>query len=418
LYLSCAFVCNKTKTAMASVKIVLRKKRNKDGSYPLAVRITKDRKSSFVHLGHHVEESYWDEKNGRVRKSHPNSVRLNNLLAKKLAEAEDNLLDLEIQKNDTSSHVIKRRLTSNKGTSFFAQADIRLKNLKDAGKYNVYNTDFSRVKIFREYMNGHDIAFQDITVAFLTKFKAYLKGVRQVGEQTTVNYLTLIQKIFNQAIGSNIIDSKHYPFGKGKIRLKPPRSLKIGLTAEEVKLVGELELPADSYLNHARNVWLVSFYFAGMRASDVLRLKTTDFQNDRLYYAMGKNTKGDSLKIPAKAAMILAKYQNEKHKYDLIFPDLETVIDFNDAYEQQKHIRAVINKLDKALKSIAAQLGITKILTMHIARHTFGNISGDKISIQMLQKLYRHSDITTTIGYQANFIHKDTDEALDAVIDF
>ncbi|GAL82102.1 hypothetical protein JCM19274_2813 [Algibacter lectus] len=25
---------------------------------------------------------------------------------------------------------------------------------------------------------------------------------------------------------------------------------------------------------------------------------------------------------------------------------------------------------------------------MHIARHSFGNISGDKIPIQMLQKLY------------------------------
>lgn len=36
----------------------------------------------------------------------------------------------------------------------------------------------------------------------------------------------------------------------------------------------------------------------------------------------------------------------------------------------------------------------------------------------MLQKLYRHSSITTTIGYQANFIHKDTDEALNAVIGF
>ena len=53
---------------------------------------------------------------------------------------------------------------------------------------------------------------------------------------------------------------------------------------------------------------------------------------------------------------------------------------------------------------------------MHIARHTFGNISGDKIPIQMLQKLYRHSHIATTIGYQANFIFKGADEALEAVI--
>lgn len=34
----------------------------------------------------------------------------------------------------------------------------------------------------------------------------------------------------------------------------------------------------------------------------------------------------------------------------------------------------------------------------------------------MLQKLYRHASITTTIGYQGNFIHKNEDEALEAVI--
>jgi hypothetical protein len=34
----------------------------------------------------------------------------------------------------------------------------------------------------------------------------------------------------------------------------------------------------------------------------------------------------------------------------------------------------------------------------------------------MLQKLYRHSDLKTTIGYQSNFIHKSADDALDAVI--
>jgi hypothetical protein len=34
----------------------------------------------------------------------------------------------------------------------------------------------------------------------------------------------------------------------------------------------------------------------------------------------------------------------------------------------------------------------------------------------MMQKLYRHSDIKTTIGYQANFIYQDADDALDAVI--
>ena len=75
------------------------------------------------------------------------------------------------------------------------------------------------------------------------------------------------------------------------------------------------------------------------------------------------------------------------------------------------------SRYDKFLqKQVAPAAGIEKDLTMHIARHTFGNISGDKIAPRILQKLYRHSNIQTTMGYQSNFIHKDVDDALDAVI--
>lgn len=403
---------------MASVKIVLRKKKNKDGTYPLAVRITKDRKSSFVHIGHHLAEPFWDGTKGRVKKSHPNSVRLNNLLSKKLSEAEDSLLDLEVAKTDTSSHAVKRKLKAPKDVSFFRQADTHLNNLHKQGKYNTYKCDLSRVNGFKAFLNEADISFKEITVSLLTKYRAYLKGTKKVGEQTVVNYLTAIQTIFNQAIKESIVDPKYYPFGRGKIRLKAPQSLKIGLSPEEVKLIQEMELPEDSYHNHARNVWLLSFYFAGMRVSDVLRLKWTDFQNDRLYYAMGKNDKGGSLKIPEKAEKILALYREQENNHNLVFADLAELPDLNDKYAVQEKIMTVIHRLNHALRQIAKKADITKKLTMHISRHTFGNISGDKIPIQMLQKLYRHSDITTTIGYQANFIHKDADEALDAVIGF
>ena len=55
-------------------------------------------------------------------------------------------------------------------------------------------------------------------------------------------------------------------------------------------------------------------------------------------------------------------------------------------------------------------------LSNHISRHSFGNIAKNKISPEILQKLYRHSNIKTTIGYQANFIHKEADEALKMVL--
>jgi hypothetical protein len=102
-----------------------------------------------------------------------------------------------------------------------------------------------------------------------------------------------------------------------------------------------------------------------------------------------------------------------------VFPDLKNVEDLSDRFQVEKRIRNVVSGLDECLQyRIAPVLEIDKSLGMHIARHTFGNLAGNEIDIYMLKKLYRHSNITTTVKYQSNHIHKDADEALDAVLAF
>jgi integrase len=409
---------------MSALKIVLRKKADEnkkipeDKPFPIAIRITKDRVSSYTYIGHSATINQWDAIKQRVKKSHPNSTRLNNLLSTKFAEANNKLLDLETLKNDVSSRAIKSGLTSAKHATFFKQADIYLDNLKKHGKFNRQSADKPRIERFREFFYGSEITFAEINPSLLKRFKAYLKGTRTISDRTVVNHLVVIRTIFNQAILANIVDRKYYPFGKGKIVIKFPDSIKMGLVSDEVKAIEDLELEPSSSLNHARNVWLFSFYFAGMRVSDVLRLKWSDFQDDRMYYSMGKNDKGGSLKVPEKALKILKKYKRNSTIHNLVFPDLETLPDLDNLYAVQQRINQKVKKINEGLVDIAKLIETDKKLTMHIARHTFGNISGEKIPIQMLQKLYRHSSITTTIGYQANFIHKDADEALNAVIGF
>ena len=68
--------------------------------------------------------------------------------------------------------------------------------------------------------------------------------------------------------------------------------------------------------------------------SDVLRLKWSDFQNDRLYYAMGKNLKAGSLKVPDKVLEIL-KQKPKSNAHDLVFSDLAKMPDLSKAYEVQ-----------------------------------------------------------------------------------
>lgn len=348
------------------------------------------------------------------------------MLLKKKSEASDTLIDMTANNADVSSKAIQKQIKPQKGTSFFDLADAYIENMRLQGKYNQVNTDFSRIKRFREFLDGGDITFKEITVPLLNSFKAYLKSSRTSGkkedkkavsERTIINHLIVIRTIYNQAIAGKVADLRDYPFGKGKISIKLPESLKIGLNEEEVFQLETIEL-TDRYLNHARNLWLYSFYFAGMRVSDVFLSKWTDIQNGRLFYSMGKNQKAGSLKVPEKALKIIEYYKNDDKKNNLIFPELKMLDSLESKYEIQRKTSYATKRIDKALKKIAELMGCSKKLTMHIARHTFGNLSKDRISLRALQMLYRHSSITTTIGYQANFINKDADDALDAVIDF
>jgi len=404
---------------MASVKIILRKELKQDGSSPLAIRITKNRKSSYIYLEYSLMPHQWDKAAQCVKRNHPNHVRLNNYLLKKLAEANDKALEIESQKEHVSSRAVRQKIKPNGGSTFFSQAQIYLDTLKAGGKYNRYTADKPRVKHFRDFLNGEDIAFSDVSIGLLDKFKAYLKGGLQLSERSAVNHFVVIRSVFSQAIKDQITDPKYYPFGKGKIKIKFPDSNKVGLAPEEVTRLEKVEL-ADAYQDHCRKLWLFSFYFAGVRVSDVLRMRFSDFQNSRLHYSMGKNNKGGSLKIPEKAEAILRHYEQFKEDSDdLIFPELKRLDNLDDRFETERAIAFATSRIDKCLrKDVAPQAGLSKKLTMHLARHTFGNISGDKIPVQMLQKLYRHSKIETTIGYQANFIHKDADDALDAVLKF
>ena len=102
---------------------------------------------------------------------------------------------------------------------------------------------------------------------------------------------------------------------------------------------------------------------------------------------------------------------------DFIFPEMK-MVNIKESKEVFRKINAATTMLNKYLSRIAKKAKIKKKITMHIARHSFGAISEDKIPIKMLQKLYRHSSLTTTIMYQSNFIHKDTDDALEKVINF
>lgn len=443
---------------MASIKIVRRKnKQRKDGTAPLALRISKDYKTNYCFTGQYVLEKDWNAEEGRVRKSHPNSKKLNNFLLKKLTDAND--ISFE-KNNNASSKLIKKKLQNSKSKqSFFKVAALRVETKFKRSVFSVAKSELSILYNLEEFLNFDDalpikdiknaikqrrkdriskgrksefhwndaivyfkknnsLYFEDINQAFIEKYKTFCDVYLEHKTRTKTNQLIFIRTLFNTAVKNGIVDSKYYPFGGEKEKIKIGYGNKIGLSALEIQKIENLILTENSPIFHTQKLWLFAFYFAGIRISDAIKLKWSDFKDGRLFYVMNKNEKPLSLKVSEKAASILKYYEKEKEANNgYVFPFLKNAntSDTEDIFRKTRNATKLLNKY---LKRIAKICEIEIILSNHIARHSFGNIAGNKIHPRMLQKLYRHSDLKTTLIYQANFIHDEADDALEDVINF
>lgn len=444
---------------MSTITAVLRKKPNKQGLYPICVRIIKNRKPTFIYTKQYIELKDWDEKNRRVKKSHPNSTRLNNLISKKKSEANQIVLDDETQDSNLSTKQIHTKVKrKGKNISFFQLASERIKKKYLKGTFSVAKAELSILHNMQEYVNhrpsepileareniklrrkeriskgrryehhsidlikefskDNSLFFEDITTQFLEGFKTFcISHLEQKKTRTVTNQLILIRTLYNQALKEGIVNEKHYPFAGEKEKIRIQTGNKIGLTIEQIKSIEDLELEINTSIWHTKNVYLFSYYFAGVRISDVVELKWSNFINGRLYYEMNKNEKPVSLKTPEKAQAILELYKEDKEsETDYVFPFLKKA-NQNSKEDIFKKTRNATSLFNKHLKRIAKMCDIKISLSNHISRHSFGNIAKNRISPEVLQLLYRHSNIKTTIGYQANFIHDEADDALDIVL--
>jgi integrase len=379
----------------------------------------------------------WDMKMQRVKKSHPNSVRLNNFLVNELAKANDKALELET-KGHVSAKVVKTSLKpiDEKPVYFKEVATQYLKDQEALGNYESYATEDGRFKRLYDFAQTDRLTFNDITVEFLQRYRIYLRQCKKprynenspeqpLSDRTVTNYLISVRTIFNRAISAKLVSKDLYPFGgKGNISIKLSGSAKIGLEEAEIKKLEALDLTGYSEIyHHARNIWLIEFYFAGMRVTDCLLLKWNDFQNGRLYYQMSKNGEHGSVKVPEKALVLLERYRNSKDDiyniHGLIFPFLQTMPTLHDRLEVRRKIAFAVQRLNKAMSKMMVMIGSTKNASQHKARHSFAQRAEEKeIHPKVLQKMYRHESILTTMIYQSNFSFKKADDAIDSVLNF
>jgi hypothetical protein len=204
---------------MAKVKIILWKyQQNSDKTYPLYLRVYKNRKVKLISIGYSVFEKDWDENASRVLASNKNYVRLNNLFSKLLLDAQSTALDVETADLSSTTKQIVRRIKGAPNKDYFAFAYDYIEqfnNEAQRGTYLIYVTQLTKIKGF---LGNQSLSFNDIDVTFLRKYETYLKGF---GNKTNTIHgnLKRIRSVYYAAIREGLIDQGKNPFFSFKLKV-------------------------------------------------------------------------------------------------------------------------------------------------------------------------------------------------------
>lgn len=395
-----------------SVNVELGHKPKKDGTQPLFLRLTQNRKIKRIYIGFDIPAKDWNSNKQEVRRTNPFHAQINQAIESKKAEAFT--LKSEVKELDTAQ--MAENLKGKLSDSFFEYADGLLEKMP----YNTAKNNRSVFNKFRSFLKGRDLFFAEINVQLLRDFEDYLKKIGN--NQTTVSMaFNKVRAVVNQAVEVGKLDRKENPFLGFKIKEgKPDR---IRLTEDELVAFKTAVLPEGSLVWHTRNYWLFAYYGAGIRFSDVATLQWKNIQNGRLSYVMRKTkskvSASHSIQLPKQAEEILNLYRsNEVKPEDYIFP----ILNAKRVYETEEDILKEISRknalINKYLKQICFKANIPKDVSFHSARHTFADLGRRKTKdVYAISKLLRHSKISMTEKYLSEFDTETTDKAMSDIFD-
>lgn len=422
-----------------SVNLELSQKPTRLGTYPIYVRITKDRKSKRVKTSVALNKvAEWNKEKQKVRSTNPDAIRLNAILKKEKDRAVDTY---EANKDASLGAITDSFKHTDSSQSFwdFTQAHTATLLATGASGGKHYKT-FQ--KILGEYLESKgrtDITFSEVCPSFVADFKHYLeqktKGTSKKEEDADAsrlhpNYIRAIlvklRALCNKAIEEGKMKPEKYPFANITISKELPTK-KEALTEAELDAFMAVEAEEGSLLWHCKNAFLFSFYCAGIRCGDLLQLKWNNIKEERLEYTMDKNNKKRNLPLMPQALEILKHYKTDSTSAkSFIFPFLsnETQWAKYDASEVETMPVALKTALYKAISSknvvinhylekIAKKAGIDKHITFHISRHSFANYARQKkLHPKLVQEILAHSNLSTTERYMGEFASNEVDDAM------
>lgn len=428
---------------MATVTpIIRRSKARPDGHVPIWLRFSDTNGTRFMSLQTYIHPRFWNDNSPTrpVRKGHKQADEINALIARRLDEVERERLRLLTEREPVTAEALKAAIVHDASgpdpACFFAYVRGRLDSLLAAGNVDRHRNDravFRKLAAFVEGkgkkaadLDGQRLPFDGVTAAFLRDFQGHLRSVVGNNAATANKNLKRVGTYYRAAQAEGVAQAGVDPWA-GLRPLKEAEVERAKLTAKELGSLAALDLQPGSVKAAVRDAFIFSVFIAGIRISDLLRLKCENVKTEqdeegdrrlRLTYLMGKNGKRVSVRLNATAARIAARYLvgddgEPRPAAAWLFPFLEGY-DVSTPTKWRKARGSQTALYNSTLKDLAAEAEIDKKLSSHIARHSFADLARrEGWDTYDTSKALRHGSLAITQRYLA----RSDDEKLDRLLD-
>lgn len=354
---------SKMKKQTFTILFVIRKARTgKKGETPILVRITVNGTRDEIKLKRAVRPENWNAKKQVVKEcdklsaeinKYLNSVRLALLNIHRELEQDEKAInariikDIYLGKGYTKQTVLKMLSDHNDEMKGLIGRGFAQKTLDRYTTTEKHLKEFIKLSYKRE-----DMFISEVDYEFIRRFNAYLQIDKRCNHNSAVKHLKALRKIVRIALLSKQI--KESPFAHYRLIENPVE--KCYLTRDELDRIKGKAIKVLR-LDRVRDIFLFCCH-TGLSYIDTLHLKPEHILCDSdgyLWIHIHRQKTGNLCRIPllAEAKTILDKYKDEPEcvQNGVLLPVISN------------------QRLNTYLEELADICGITKHITMHMARH-------------------------------------------------
>ena len=401
---------------MASVKVVLRDKQNKEGKYPIVLRITKDRKVKIISLGMDCELQDWDNRSSQFKKSMSNYIQKNIILSNLKQKAWAIIDGFNIEEVDFTLTQFEQKFRGKEQSKITVLEfwENKILDLNLAGRTGTARAHYDTKNSFFKFCKNQKTLFKEITVELLDKYETHLRstGCNDGGIGVRMREL---RALFNDAIKKGIVEEKYYPFKTYKVSKLKGKGFKKALSRDEVRLIENLDESKYPQLREAKHLFVFSYYTRGMNYYDIMKLTWDRVDDDKIIYTRSKTKGRFTIKILEPIQKILDYYKELNTNTNFVFPILlnEGMTPIQIENRKAKKLK----RFNSDLKKIAEIVGIDKPLTSYVARHSFAtNLKQLGVSTDVISQSMGHQNISITSAYLKDFENDVIDDANEKLL--